>query len=453
MLKPTSRQFNQTVFDHFEIIRENAVIAYSDAHLDDLRPSKEEYRIEDLELMEKYTDDLYIYYNHDKKNWDYFRATPSEAYKDRDYEANDKALANPFDFRSLVADIEDFPGKEKICIMMDNFMQTPISAFGLPSFSDEYPANANILQKVMPGYSPEMGIGSFLKSMQPYMSKLLGDYQEFDELRKNITSYIDTNEIKYETWGFAFNDQLEKTVIGKKFTDLLRQLSAANDVQDYWRQFQQAYSMLEMLGITEERTSRKRKRNNLSDLSKDCAHVFNAMSCDYFITNDKGLLVKAQILYHIFQVSHTKIVKLDELNQFSLSRPIDKSLDKLVPALAEIPFAFPEGKDVVSVVLEDSFLHYFDLASRRKTDESVYILSASKDEAKNFIYREILKVCDKITTLFGEDGYGRGVVELDEIIVSNGLTCLRAWNFQDAYFHLMCDSTERSFFILITFKS
>lgn len=452
LLKPTSKQFNQTVFDHFENILRNAVIVFSEAHLDDLRTSEENFRDEDLALMEKYTGDFYIYYNQSSKAWDCFRATPKEAYSGRDYSANEQALNNPFDFRSLVADLGDFEGKEELCALMDNFMQTPISAFGLSGIqAADTDENKELQEKMIPGYDPNMEIGAFLQSMTPYMSKLLNDHQEFDELRRNIASFVDTNDYKYKKWGFAFNDQLEKTLIGKKFTDILRQLSSADEIKDYWKQFQHAYSLLEMLGITEERTGKKRKKNNLTDLMKDAAHAFNAMSCDYFITNDKGLLVKAQILYHIFQVDRPQIINLDELDQFGLAHTVDDSFHSLVTALVSIPYAFEDGKTAISFNLEDKFLHYFDLVWRFKENEKIFILSAG-DDGRNFMYREILKVCNKVVQLWGNDGYGKGAVEIDELHTSESLTCLRVWDFNDAIVQLLCANAAMNFYIIITFK-
>lgn len=451
-LKPSSKQFNQEVFDHFENIRNNAVLTFSEAHLDDLRTSKEIYRDEDLMLMEKYTSDIYIFYNQHSKKWDCFNATPKEAFADRDFVAFDRALSNPFDFRSLVADIGDFPGKEQICAVMDNFMRTPISVFGLtdiPVVDTE--SNKNMLEKVLPGYSPDMGIGEFFLGMQPFMSRLFEDHKEFDELRRNITTFVDSNDYKYEKWGLAFDEQLEKSAIGKKFTDIIRQMNTGIEKDD-WRQFHQAYTMLEMMGITEERSSQKRKKNNLSDLTKDCAHAFNAMSCDYFITDDKGLLVKAQILYHIFQVNRTRIITLDELSQFDLAQPIDASLNKLIPFLHSLPFTFKEDTNESNYYFETKFLHYFDVVTRIKTNEKAFILRASKDWSLNFINREIVKICDKVTELLGDDGFGKGRVDIKELEEAEGLVPLRIWRFEDCLFELKCNKSAALFFIVITFS-
>lgn len=453
LLKPTSRQFNQSVFDYFENIRKNAVVVFSEAHLDDLHPSIEHYRNEDLELMEKYTNDIFIQYNHSTKTWDCFRATPKMAYDERNFSALDETMKNPFDFRSMVADLGDFPGKELICQMMDNYMSIPISVMGHAEISDiDIARNKGMLDKMIPGYSPQMSIGSFMGSMMPYLSKLFGDHKEFDDLRKNVTTYINTDDYKYEKWGMDFNEQLEKTPIGKKFTDFLRQLTSANEKQDYWQQFFQAYSLLEVFGITEEKVGGRRKKNNLADLTKDCAHAFNAMSCDYFITNDKGLLVKAQILYHIFQVDKPKIINLNELDQFELAQLNDESTESLIPFLLSLPNAFEGDKTLASYEMKRKFLHYFDLTTKFKDNENLYLLSSGVDGGRYFMYRELLKVCEKVTVLWGKDAHGKGDVEIEELTKAESTTCLRIWNFQDAYTQLMCNESERSFYILITFK-
>ncbi|NSL85260.1 hypothetical protein ECE50_000340 [Chitinophaga sp. Mgbs1] len=416
LLKPTSKQFKQEIFDYFESIRKNAVFVFSEAHLDDLRPSPEYFRNEDLEYMEKYTDDLFIQYNHSTKIWDCFRATPKMAYEERNFTAYEDALKNPFDFRSLIADLGDFPGKELVCKMVETALSAPISVHGDGEVTPEIiEQNKELLDKMVPGYHPDMSVGSFMGNIQPFLKGLFEDHKEFDELHRSATAYIDTNEFKYEKWGLAFNEQLEKTLVGKKFTDILRQLSSANEGIDYWQQFFQAYLMLELLGITEEKAGGKRKKNNMLDLTKDCAHAFNAMSCDYFITNDKGLLVKAQILYHIFQVNSTKIINLDELDSFDLAQSQVDPLNKLIPFLKLLPKSLEVDQSVITYPLKDTFLHYFDSVSKFRINDKMYMIWASKDGGHYFMYRELLKVCSLVVGIWGKDSSGKDEVGIEEL--------------------------------------
>jgi len=453
LLKPSSNQYNQIVFDYFQNIKQNAVMAFSEAHLDDLRTSVEAYRNEDLELMEKYTDNFFIQYNQISKEWDCLLATPQEAYNSQNYVAYDKALTSPFDFRNLIVDLGDFPGKEQICEIMDTFLQTPLATLGhadMSMVSDD--RNKLLMDRMVPGYNSDITIGAFMQNMQPYLSKLLRDWREMDELRGHVTSYLNTEDYNYKNWGLAFNEQLEKTTVGKKFTEILRLMSSSNDKQDYWLQFQYAYSMLEMFGITEERAGNKRKRNNLMDLSKDCVHAFNAMSCDYFITNDKGLLVKSQILYHIFQVANTQIVKVDELDQFELAKPFDGSIANLIPYLRSLDNLVTEDENFLYYKIVDKFLHFFDMVATPKETINTYILYSSKDEGRNYMYKEILFVCNKIVALLNPKGFNDQIVSIEEISKPSPNVYLRVWHFRDATVALACEGEKSAFQLKIILR-
>lgn len=452
-LKPTSKQYNQIVFEHFESIRKNAVIVFSEAHLDDLRTSAESYRKEDLELMEKYTGNFFIQYNQMSKKWDCLLATPAEAFDAQNYKLYDQAITNPFDFQSLIAGLGDFPGKEQICKLMETYLDTPLSAFGhvdLPAVVDN--SSKIIMDKFVPEHNKNLTIGDLMKNMQPYVSKLLGDWKEMDELRNITTSFVNTDDYKFENWGLAFNEQLEKTLIGKKFTEILRLMTSANSKQDFWLQFQYAYSMLEVFGITEERAGKKRKRNNLTDLTKDCLHAFNAMSCDYFITDDKGLLVKTQILYHIFQVKNTQIVKLDELDQFALSHSSNPSIANLVSDLKTLANLWFEDDRFYCYKIEDEFLHFFDVVAIPRDNNNTYILYSSKEEGRNYMYNEILFVCNKIVTLFNPSNCIDPGISIEDLSKPVHGAYLRVWHFNDASVGLVCDSERASFQLRIELK-
>ena len=56
-------QFNKNLFEVTNSLKGKLVYCFSDAHLDDLKGSLEEYRKTDLSLMEDYVQDNYFSYN------------------------------------------------------------------------------------------------------------------------------------------------------------------------------------------------------------------------------------------------------------------------------------------------------------------------------------------------------------------------------------------------------
>src|ERR671913_2123074 len=106
-------QFNKNLFEATNNLKEKLVYCFSDAHLDDLKDSPEEYRRNDLLIMENYVQDNYFSYNPISKHFECLLATPQEAFNSKDYEAYDNAIKNPFDFDDIFKDIDESPELDK----------------------------------------------------------------------------------------------------------------------------------------------------------------------------------------------------------------------------------------------------------------------------------------------------------------------------------------------------
>ncbi|SHL67547.1 hypothetical protein SAMN05444266_104361 [Chitinophaga jiangningensis] len=453
MVKPTSKQFNQTVYDHLERIRKNAIFACSDAHLDDLNKSPEHFRLEDLELMGSYTNDFYFEYNQLNKKTEFYLTNPVAAYNSKDFNLYNSSLENPFDLRNILGQFKDNPDLEMILPLIEGFLQLPISSFGhyLPQ-SDLDERTQKMIEHMVPGYNPGMTVEEFYDSFRPYTKSFLHETAEMDLIKKTTAESMNKDDFSFAKWGMDFNEQFAKTPLKKTFIEALDLLTVGDQKKDLWLNFQYAYGLIDVFNIADERAGGKRKRNSFLSLSKDCSHAFNAMSCDYFVTNDKGLLVKSHILYNLFGHQSTEIVSVDELNKLSINTDNQISFLNLIEDLKKLNTPLDvEDENYYFFNLENSFIHFFDVVAKEKIEIDSFILQNGKDSGRNFIYKEIQFIANKIVTALGNDYEGNGLVTTGDIENSDLDKLLRCWHFRSYIIGMVCDKSTLTFQLRIVF--
>ncbi|WP_143151000.1 hypothetical protein [Chitinophaga sancti] len=401
MLKPTSKQYNQQIYEWLENVKKNTVIAFSEAHLDDLRNSEIVLRDQDLEFMEKYVGKLYMRYDYVNKKSVFEIATPLEAFQAQNYEIYDQALRAPLDVRASIADMDDFPEKRILLNTIDHYLKLPISGISDAIYGSPYSIN-----KVKATNAPTVKLDELLVGNEYAMYSLISDSGKFSELRKNATETLNTANYNYRNWGAAFNDKLEQSPIGKKFTDILRSLVTEQNKEDYLYHFRFAYSVLELLGVTTEKAGKKRKKNSLLDLSGDSFHAFFAMNCDFFITNDRGLYEKSKILYDIFQVNATKVLYASDFEELPISKYSEASFSELIELLRSLDTPTGENEKAVWHELKLPFLHYFDTVVQERNTVDKWMLYCNKDFNRTFVYDEIIFIYNKIFNALPGDEKG-----------------------------------------------
>jgi hypothetical protein len=319
LIKPRHPSFSVDLLRTVSDLKKFLLFVFSDAHLDDLKSGIDKAKIdEDLEIIGEYCKDNYFSYSHvDKeKKLEVFLATPFDAFYSKDFEAEANLFANGFNVDSLFKDLEDDPSSELAKSLVKSYFDLPISIIGptfdLTSIDDK---SKVYFDKILPGYNDNMSIGDFVNSFIPYGTKLLFDIKEFTELRKLSAQYFNSEEYSYKKWGLAFNEKLLESPFGKTFLEMVESSMIDAHKNDPLYKFTYIYSLLETYGVVQERDPKnKLKKFTFDSLHRDASHAYYASHCDYLVTDDKGLQMKAHIMYHLFGIKTQILSTRDFIN-------------------------------------------------------------------------------------------------------------------------------------------
>ncbi len=459
-IKPEHPSYNKELHAVMDSLASEVLFIFSCAHLEDLKNCTKEQRESDLELMSRYVRDNYFYRNPIKNVTTCLIASPIQAADNIDYSTMNNVMNNPLDL-DLLTDNDDGAHEGMLVNnLINSVFSLPISAVGPTIDTSNFTEGHRILfDKVFPNYKPEMSVKEFLNSVMCYGSALLNDPKEVTELRKHAEDYIKSDTYSFRVWGMEFNEKLrEKT--GKSFLDMIEGMLLEKQKNDFYIRFQHAYALLEMFNITREKAGKKTKRFNYWSLNNDASHAYFASLCDYLVTDDKGMQVKATILYKLFGIE-TKVLStkdfVEEAPRFishektasdliaNLNYNIENS--GLVSAESEI-----ETRDVISwykmnrtIVALFSDLYVIQHANNINL---TYVLSFGRslnDCSITLMHREIELVVSKVVAILGKDDLGREQFSSDEKF-SNG-DPLRLWSFKEASFELLFQVQSGALFV------
>src|SRR5258708_14852330 len=91
--------------------------------------------------------------------------------------------------------------------------------------------------------------------------------------------------------------------------------------------------MLEVFGITNERSGKEGKDFAVERLNTEGIDDYFASYTDYFVTDDKGLQMKAHILYQLFKLPTKVLSTRDLLNSQTILMNREETLDTLSASL------------------------------------------------------------------------------------------------------------------------
>jgi hypothetical protein len=425
-------------------LKDKFVLCFSDAHLDDLKRSQKHYRDQDLSFMEQYVNYNYYAYEHvNKPGFRHYLSTPKEAFDRRNYEAAEKIVANPFDLKLLIEGLDDMPEMQPLVTLFDTVMNMPISALGPTvdvSAMDE--TNKYWMDKVFPGYSSDMSIKDMMTSITPFGIGMLEDEKKVTELRRHISDYMDSNDYSFAKWGMGFNEAFRNTALGKTFLEVIDNMLLDSQKNNIYLRFSYAYSLLEMYNVTQERKSRGGlKKFNYESLTTDALHAYFASFCDYLITDDKGLQVKAHIMYELLGFSTKVLSTQDFINSKTLltgqEETFNSFLDSLVYDL-EKSFQIGQKQDIsngTSIKTYKTSHHYFNYFNRLNrisgSGNITLVLYCERSGEGNFIMSsEVELLVKKTISVLGIDDANKGFY--DPKIEGNKLNdYIRRWTFPE----------------------
>jgi hypothetical protein len=455
-IKPQHPSYNKELHSLMDALIGEVLFIYSGAHLDDLKMSVDPYREEDLKLMEKYVNTNYFSRDPIKNITQCGYVSPSDAFKQIDYNTMDQTLNN-FDLNTIFKDFGDSDESKSMTKLLESIFNTPLADFGPTADTSKMEdAHREWFAKMLPNYSPQMSIKEFINSFMQYAGKLFNDSKEVSELRKYIEAYMQSDSYSYKLWGMGFNEKL-KDKHGKSFLEMIDSMLAEKQKDNLFLRFQSAYSLLEMYNITKETVGGKTKKFNYWSLHNDATHCYFASLCDCLVTDDKGLQAKAQIMYNLFGIptmilSTSDFVALTE-ELLRVEKTTKEFLDRFVFNLNNSYFISAKTiidtrETVTYYELAQPHFNVFPFLERvdYPSGSSRFILTLLKEQNEiPLLKREVELISKKIYRVLGQDRDKRGEFKLDEELKS-GL--LRTWMLPSMFFQLAVEQEGDGTFLI-----
>lgn len=462
IIKPIHRTHDAELLNLLNRLKGKVLFCYSDGHLDDLKNSEPLLRNLDLELMGSYVEDNYLSRDPISKQSTSYLATPLEAFNGKNYALYDQLLSTGFNLDLIFKDLDEAnPLTNSLKGLLKAYFSLPISAVGDVADTSNYDSVQKAwLDKVVPGYGPSMTLDALMNGATAYSSILLKDKREMASIRKYIRTYMTTDSYNFERWGMEFNERLRSSVNGRSFLEVIESMLVTDQKNDFYLKFLYAYSMLEFFGITNERSGKKRKDFTLHSLNTDATHAYFASFTDYFVTNDKGLQMKAHILYQLFKLTTKILSTKDLLNSQTILMNREETLDTLSASLRhDLDHSLQlfrkqnigDNSVTETYKTESIYFNYFNrLQIMRTQNLDTYVLYCERDSHANYyMFREIGLLVKKINALLGMDDSLKGEYKMEE--KGNDEKSLRIWTRKDITFELVTSVKSWGTFICLVF--
>jgi hypothetical protein len=454
-LNPKHPSYNNELKDVFDSLKGKMLFTFSDAHLDDLKGSPTELAEADLLRMGEYVDDNY--FMHDlvtEKRTGPYLATPLEAFRGKNYNAYDQVFEDPFNIDKLfdVFGDDEYAGALKDLLKL--FYNVPISIWGNgfnTAIAD--PSSIQLFNKFSPNYNSEMTLGEFINDTWPFTKGLFKDKRALAELRRSIAAYMMPGEYSFENWGAAFNTRFKDSPVGKTFLELIESILTDNQKGDLYQKFNYAYTMLEMYNITQERTSSGPKKFTLASLTTDAQHAWYASFSDYLVTNDKGMQLKASIIYNLLGLT-TRVLSLqDFISHKTIWLGSEETWEQFKQAFSydlKHSFQLYRGQTLLQDQTVATFKPshcYFNYFNRYQTiqygDSTLCAFYCDRQSHANFfLYREIELLINKMMDLLGMDDRNKGKFSMEEKALYDEEDSIREWDRGSVNFVLKTTSVS-----------
>ena len=442
MLVPTHPSHTAELHSVFESLKDKLLFCFSEAHMDDLKNSKDEFRRKDLAFMRQYVRDNYLAYDPIiDKALKYWLTEPQEAFDNIDYAGAKTAIATPFDLTALTKDMEDMPGVKAMVKLLDNLLDMPI--VGLTPTIDAFIMDSKskaMMDKMIPGYRPTMSIRELMNGILPFGIALLEDDKQVTELRNYIGEYLDREVYSFDKWGLDFNERFKTSTFGKTFLQTIEFMLTDKQKDDFYLRFSYTYTGLEILNITREKKSggRGTKKFNFDSLHTDGLHAYYGSFCDYLVTDDKGLQVKANIVYQLFGFRTKVLSTKDFINLKTQLLGQEETYEKLIDTLkfdVNHSLQLREAADIATGTkfktykTSHTYFNYFNRMQTIDDPETGIVLYCERgpSQRNSIMYREIELLVNKMVDTFGLDDKKFGFYNLSESNKMDKEHTIRGW--------------------------
>ncbi|RTY77953.1 hypothetical protein EKL97_14870 [Flavobacterium sp. LS1P28] len=398
--------------------KDKLIFYYSYAHLSDLTRDKTNKKFEDLLFMEQLVDKNYLNLKIDETIVNVQIASPTEAFNNLDH----TPLSEILNFTELFSEMEsneiDTPEIIDVKDKMKLMFNMPIGNLGIPNFIDDIGVN-NPLIRMLPTLENGSTLMDLIKGMLETIDNLNQDPSIWRGLRNYSIDALNLKKFNIDINNKNFDSELKDTPLQKSFMEFVEETFIHNKSLEKQREFNffiNAYSCLNILGLDNE----KNNKVVFSSFQNDAQHAYYAAHCEYLISDDEQLLLKAKVLYNLFGIE-TKVLNLADFqkNYIEIAGDLElntetyyKNLVNVIKKeeLVEVLDIEEQNKKVIFYKLKNKHFNFFNrlnLVIENNDTPTFIFFNEILNYSKFTSFKEFESITNKIVNILGSDNFGR----------------------------------------------
>lgn len=395
------RQLNQLL----EVYKDRLSFFFSYAHIRDKRKDLTNIKFEDFSFMETLVHDNYLAYHPLEKYTSFYLATPLMVYNDNP----EDDLKNLLDFFELREEDDDAIRTMKVLI------KSLYSAIPLTIHTTDIkslPQNQQQLMTDLLGEDkPERTFFDLMTNMSTFTRRLFKESNLYKELRNMIYDGINKGTMTLNS-DLDFNQALKNTPVKKTFLEFIHNsLSRIGETEvPFYDFYLSAYNMLDAFGINKDKVTNK---NTPDNIMTDGMHTYFGQYCDYLVTDDVTITVKANAMYKLFNF-RTQVLSVDEfiktLPDMLINWPEDNDWfkRKLVYDLQNSERLEPieiEGITMKRLARNYLYFEFFDTVFEVNSNNAsqIVICKSDSNELSEPNFFEVSQIIERALIIFGDD--------------------------------------------------
>lgn len=439
-------ELNSIVFDNSKLL-----IPYSTSHIGDILSSFNETEKQkeliklDLEFLSRLTKDHCLYNDGNSVLLDY--TSPIELFEQR-VEMKDTfkdisldGLSEIFNQDESTKEIgETFINSLKSISLGEDFMQAL-----------ENPEVAEQMEKMFPGLKDNPTMEGFFQSFNK-MNIALNENDDYKHLRQIVQDGFGINRDK------IFNIEEPYKLIDKeqkhKGFAIDGHIDNSKNAPEWFNKISNEYILLDMFGYQEDNVNvKKGRKETFKNTTEDAFHASFASTCSFYILNDKKSYNKTKKVYEklsIKTIVHKPDEFVDYYNRYLNIEDVSLNLPIAYDVLKNQQFyqSEEEGGKLRTYYLPYYLFDFFNKILVYIPNDNSYIsLLLSQNKSDNYItyVKQVIKLVDDITELFGIDIEKIGRVKDEEFI--DGKWNGRIWKQNNITYKLILNNGTFQFYI------
>ncbi|KIC00091.1 hypothetical protein OA93_00285 [Flavobacterium sp. KMS] len=315
----------------------------------------------------------------------------------------------------------------------------------------ENPETAEQMDKLFPGLKENPTMEGFFQSFSK-MNIALNENDDYKHLREIVQDGFGINRDKIFNLEEPYK-LIEKEQKNKGFA-IDGYIDNSKNAPEWFNKVSNEYILLDMFGYQEDNVNvKKGRKETFKNTTEDAFHASFASTCSFYILNDKKSYNKTKKVYEKLSIN-TIVLKPDEFvdyyNRYLNIEDVRLNLPIAYDVLKNQQFyqSEEEGGKLRTYYLPYYLFDFFNKILVYIPNDNSYIsLLLSQNKSYNYITyaKQVIKLVDDITELFGTDIEKIGRVKEEEFI--NGKWNGRIWKQNNITYKLILNNGTFQFCI------